>query len=159
MSKIARICSGGQSGSDRAALDEARANGVTICGWCPKYGWAEDYPEAPGLLIDYPELRETSSSEVEQRTEWNVRDSDATIIIAPCGTHTSRGTLFTERMAQEYERPYLIVSEPDKITKIQEWLELLPSGITLNVAGPRKSECETAYEVTRLIMRTLLSKN
>ena len=46
---ITRIRSGGQSGVDRAALDFARKHNMEICGWCPKGGWAEDYPVAPGL--------------------------------------------------------------------------------------------------------------
>ena len=56
---IIRIRSGGQSGVDRAALDFARCQNIEICGWCPKGGWAEDYPEAPGIKEMYPELQET----------------------------------------------------------------------------------------------------
>ena len=56
---ITGIRSGGQSGVDRAALDFARKHNMEICGWCPKGGWAEDYPEAPGILAVYPELQET----------------------------------------------------------------------------------------------------
>ena len=82
-SLIATIRSGGQTGVDRGALDAARAAGVPIEGWCPAGGWAEDLPEAPGLRTDYPELRETPSREPAQRTEWNVRDSDVTLIIGP----------------------------------------------------------------------------
>ncbi|MGO1311979.1 MAG: YpsA SLOG family protein, partial [Brevibacterium aurantiacum] len=82
-SLIAAIRSGGQTGVDRGALDAARAAGVTIEGWCPAGGWAEDLPGAPGLLTDYPESRETPSPEPAQRTEWNVRDSEVTLIISP----------------------------------------------------------------------------
>ena len=57
--KISRIRTGGQSGVDRAAMDFAREFSIPLCGWCPKDGWAEDYPIAPGLLTDYPELTET----------------------------------------------------------------------------------------------------
>ena len=57
--KIRRIRTGGQTGVDRAALDTARKYGIEICGWCPKGGWAEDYPEAPGIKEMYPELQET----------------------------------------------------------------------------------------------------
>ena len=56
---IIRIRSGGQSGVDRAALDFVRCQNIEICGWCPKGGWAEDYPEAPGIRAVYPELQET----------------------------------------------------------------------------------------------------
>ena len=83
MKRIRKIRSGGQTGVDRAALDAARQCGLKICGWCPKGGWAEDCPEPPGLLALYPELRETPSENVSQRTVWNVRDADATLIICP----------------------------------------------------------------------------
>ena len=75
--KIKRIRTGGQTGVDRAALDTARKYGIEICGWCPKGGWAEDCPLPPGLLADYPELRETPSAGTSQRTRWNMRDTDA----------------------------------------------------------------------------------
>ena len=54
--RIIRIRSGGQSGVDRAALDFARCQNIEICGWCPKGGWAEDYPEAPGIKAMYLDL-------------------------------------------------------------------------------------------------------
>ena len=65
---ITRIRSGGQSGVDRAALDFGRKHNIEICGWCPKGGWAEDYPDAPGVLALYPELKETPEAEPWQRT-------------------------------------------------------------------------------------------
>jgi Circularly permutated YpsA SLOG family len=50
-----------------------------------KGGWAEDLPNPPGLLAKYPKLRETPQSNPLQRTEWNVRDSDAALIITDGG--------------------------------------------------------------------------
>ena len=81
--KIRRIRTDGQSGVDRAAMDFARERGIPLCGWCPKNGWAEDYPDPPGLLIDYPELTETPSDDTAQRTKWNMRDCDAILTIIP----------------------------------------------------------------------------
>ena len=83
MVKTVKIRTGGQSGVDRAAMDFARECGLELCGWCPKGGWAEDYPEPPGLLRDYPELQETPSEGTEQRTRWNMRDADAILTIIP----------------------------------------------------------------------------
>ena len=37
-----KIISGGQTGVDRAALDEAIERGMEWGGWCPKGGWGED---------------------------------------------------------------------------------------------------------------------
>lgn len=92
MTKIRRIRTGGQTGVDRAAMDTAREYGIPLCGWCPKNGWAEDYPSEPGLLQDYPQLSETPSEGTDQRTEWNMRDADAIHTIIPSGSRTSPGT-------------------------------------------------------------------
>ena len=89
---ISRIRTGGQSGVDRAAMDFARENDIPLCGWCPKNGWAEDYPDPPGVLADYPELTETPSEGTEQRTKWNMRDCDAILTIIPEGSSSSPGT-------------------------------------------------------------------
>jgi hypothetical protein len=62
------IVSGGQTGVDRAALDVAIELGIPYRGWCPKGGWAEDMLNPPGVLILYPELRETQDADPRQRT-------------------------------------------------------------------------------------------
>ena len=71
-----KIVSGGQTGVDRAALDVAIKLGIEAGGWCPRGRRAEDGP----IEERYP-LRETWSRTYSQRTEWNVRDSDATLIL------------------------------------------------------------------------------
>ena len=145
MAKIKIIRSGGQSGVDRAALDAARSCIITICGWCPKGGWAEDYPDPPGILALYPELRETPSARVEQRTVWNVRDADATLIIDPTQSDASPGTALTAKAAKAFGKPCLVVSTENTAQGIIDWLAGLDDELILNVAGPRESECEGAY--------------
>jgi hypothetical protein len=54
-----KLLSGGQSGVDRAVFDVALARDIPYGGWCPKGGWAEDFPEPPGVLAKYPRLAET----------------------------------------------------------------------------------------------------
>jgi hypothetical protein len=71
------IVSGGQTGADRAALDWALAHNVPCGGWCPKGRKAEDGPIEP----KYP-LKATPSGSYLQRTEWNVRDSDANVLFS-----------------------------------------------------------------------------
>jgi hypothetical protein len=68
------IVSGGQTGADRAALAWALKHNLPCGGWCPKGRKAEDGP----IDSKYP-LKETPSASYLQRTEWNVRDSDATV--------------------------------------------------------------------------------
>ena len=80
-----KLLSGGQSGVDRAVLDVALARGIAYGGWCPKGGWAEDFPKPPGVLAKYPQLAETPLVDPAQRTEWNVRDADACLIVVDAG--------------------------------------------------------------------------
>lgn len=161
-SLIAVICSGGQTGVDRGALDAARAAGVPVVGWCPAGGWAEDLPEAPGLLTDYPELRETPSPEPAQRAEWNVRDSDVTLIIGPdpdtASSEVSPGTTLTRELASSFSRPVRTVGKGD-IEDTVEWLRNQGTQLTVNVAGPRESEWPGAYEASYRILGDLLRLN
>ena len=145
MAKIKMIRSGGQSGVDRAALDAARSCKIKICGWCPKGGWAEDYPDPLGILVLYPELMETPSAHVEQRTVWNVRDTDATLIIDPTQPGASPGTALTAKAAKAFGKPCLVVSTKSSAQEVLDWLAGLEDELVLNIAGPRESECEGAY--------------
>ena len=158
LKKIARIRSGGQTGADRAALDAAKAAGLQICGWCPKGGWAEDMSEPPGLLKEYPELVETESANVGQRTELNVRDSDATLIIVAGQQDISSGTALTIEIAKQYKRPYF-VADAGKMTakEIAEWLSTLGDGLTLNIAGPRESKSTGIYNKSYKLLNELFS--
>src|SRR5262245_64267849 len=70
-----KIVSGGQTGADRAALDWAIEHGFEHGGWCPLGRKAED-----GAVPARYDLAETPTDRWEQRTEWNVRDSDGTVI-------------------------------------------------------------------------------
>ena len=155
--RIAFIRSGGQTGADRGALDAAREAGVPICGWCPPGGLAEDMPEAPGLLAEYPELKEGEAPGYVERTAWNVRDSQATLIVAPDGLEPCSGTEMTERFARDYGRPCLVISGVAEIEVARAWLAKLGFGITLNVAGPRESKTSGTYEATRQVVSMLLS--
>ena len=152
MNKIAFIRTGGQTGVDRAALDFARKNNISIVGWCSKNGWAEDMPCSPGIRTLYPELKETPEEDVSQRTKWNVRDSHATLIISPKNSILSRGTNLTKQTAKEYKRPYLEVKNAEDIDKIIDFLNKLGNELTLNVGGPRESECPEAYQITTNIL-------
>src|SRR5215470_2473081 len=120
-----KIISGGQTGVDRAALDAAITLGLPYGGWCPRGGWAEDCPQPPGLLVRYPFLRETPSRDPAQRTEWNVRDSDATLVIVDAaGLDVSKGTMLARTVAGGLRKPFLMVgpSEADAAERTAQWL-------------------------------------
>jgi hypothetical protein len=162
------IRSGGQTGVDRAALDFAVWTGLSYGGWCPRGGWAEDFPAAPGLLAKYPCLRETPSAESEQRSGWNVRDSHATLILVR-GNELERspGTLFTRQMARlVFVRPCVVadILKSDSIARAQEWLAGVDNSVgtaelTLNIAGPRESETPGIYTEAREFLIALFARD
>lgn len=149
------VVSGGQAGVDRAALDAAIAAGVPYGGWCPAGGWAEDLPTPPGLLASYPLLRETATVSPAERTRLNVRDSDATLVVAPT-TELTGGTLLTAGEATRLGRP-LLVSTGD-VREAAGWLRSLGRPLTLNVAGPRASGWPEGYAVARALLEELLAR-
>lgn len=141
------IRSGGQTGVDRAALDIAGHLELAYRGWCPHGGWAEDHQTAPGLLRVYPKLQETPSSDPRQRTAWNVRDSDVTLILASSPA-LSRGTTFAQVCAElVFVKPWRIadLDANGPTPEIVEWIsahlqQRRSSALDLNIAGPRESE-------------------
>ena len=161
--RIIRIRSGGQSGVDRAALDFARCQNIEICGWCPKGGWAEDYPEAPGIRAMFPELQETPEAEPWQRTLWNMRDAQAILTIMPEGSGESKGTELGVQEGIELGKPMFTAHGVEDAEEIAEWLRALAAdgsataiGVELCVGGPRASECPNAYQVTMEILEKVM---
>jgi putative molybdenum carrier protein len=160
------VISGGQSGVDRAALDEAISRGIPFSGWCPLGGWAEDMPNPPGVRSSYPLLRETPLADPAQRTEWNVRDSDACLIVVDAGgTEVSRGTALAEQLAARYGKPLLVIDpgERNAVAKTQAWLMTLlashdgASPLRLAIGGPRESEAKGIYRKSRLFLGEVLA--
>ncbi len=147
---LEKIISGGQTGVDRAALDVGLVVPLPIGGWCPKGRRAED-----GVIgSEYP-LQETPGDDYEQRTEFNVRDADATLIIAQ-GELTG-GTALTLKLAEQYDRPRLVVDPdaPDACDRILRWLG--QAGIkVLNVAGPRESGAPGIYSKAAALLRRVM---
>jgi hypothetical protein len=131
--RVERIVSGGQTGVDRAALDVAIARGIPHGGWCPRGRRAED-----GRIPSRYALREHDSPAYADRTEQNVVDSDATLVLA-VGTPQG-GTALTVQLAARHRRPCLVVDLDDPTTpeQVVDWLAAHAVRI-LNVAGPRES--------------------
>jgi hypothetical protein len=152
--KFAKIVSGGQTGVDRAALEL----GLPCGGWCPRGRRAEDGPIDPR----YP-LQETPLQGYPQRTEWNVRDSDGTLLIL-MGCVADRGTALTGELAERYRRPcfganlwslFPPADLADLASRVYGWAR--DHGIrVLNVAGPRESSCTGAHERAREFLRLVL---
>lgn len=149
--RIEKIISGGQTGVDRAALDSALDLHIPCGGWCPKGRWAEDGP-IPGK---YP-LQETPSEEVEQRTEWNVRESDGTLILYR--ERLSGGTAYTCKMAVSLGKPVLMIDLNAKpgFETLLRWFEEYAIRV-LNIAGPRESQEQGIYTDARDFLQTVLN--
>jgi hypothetical protein len=96
---IIRIISGGQTGADRGGLDAAIYAGVPYSGSCPKGRKAED-----GRIPANYKLKEMKSADYLKRTEANVIDSDATLLIT-FGQLTG-GSLRTLEFSRKHGRPY-----------------------------------------------------
>ncbi|MEO8992553.1 MAG: putative molybdenum carrier protein [Nitrosospira sp.] len=82
------IISGGQTGADRT--EPHWIGHIQHGGWCPVGRRAED-----GVVSDLYFLHKTPERNYRQRTKWNVRGSDATLIMTPAAELTG-GSLFTQ---------------------------------------------------------------
>lgn len=150
---VQKLISGGQTGADRAALDFAIARGLPHGGWCPCGRLAED-----GIIPARYQLTETPTADFAQRTEWNVRDSDATVIFSLQPLLTG-GSRLTAEFAQQYAKPCLHLSrERDGLTAARKLAAFIRKHRirTLNVAGPRQSQEPEIGAFARAILETAL---
>jgi Circularly permutated YpsA SLOG family len=157
-----KLLSGGQSGVDRAALDVALARHLDWGGWCPRGGWAEDFRSPPGLLARYPQLKETPLVDPAQRTEWNIRDADACLIIVEAGgAMVSPGTVLARELVQHSGKPLFTADlrAPESLAGASAWLraqrEAFGHDFTLAIGGPRESEAPGIYARAAMFIRAL----
>ena len=146
-----RIVSGGQTGADRAAFDAALELGISIGGWVRRGRRDEDGT----IPARYPDLREADSPEPAVRTEWNVRDSDATLVLLRRGP--TGGTRATIRLARRRGRRCRIVvlGSSARPGPMAGWLRAARLRV-LNVAGPRESEAPGVYRAAFAFLRSIL---
>jgi Circularly permutated YpsA SLOG family/TIR domain len=133
--RISMIVSGGQAGAERAALDWALSHFFPSGGWCPKGRKAEDE------MIDWKyRLNETPSACYLERTEWNVRDSDATVLFSIAPT-LSEGSKKTIEFARKHNKPslHLHAHLHDAAQRLYAFLQE-KAVETLNVSGSRASK-------------------
>jgi hypothetical protein len=146
MPPLSKVVSGGQTGVDQGALRGALARGVGIGGWCPP-GRVCEGGTIPGVfpLRETPDDRSAKAPEVprSQRTEWNARDSDATLILRPARfDQPDAGTEWAAECARRLGRPVTECdpARPGEVARVRDWLTR--HGVsTLNVAGPSERTC------------------
>ena len=145
---VQKIVSGGQTGVDQGALDAAIALGLEHGGWCPRGRICEQ-----GVIPARFRLQETDSERYAVRTERNVVDSDATLIVH-YGPLTG-GTALTAELAERHRRPCYCVdlaAGPPDLEDLRRWLREHHVRV-LNVAGPRATGYADGAEQTyRLLL-------
>jgi hypothetical protein len=152
---LERVVSGGQTGADRAALDVALELGISHGGWCPRGRQAED-----GSINALYVLRETPTPNSAQRTAWNVRDSDGTVILS-VKSELRGGAQVAADCAVELDKPCLRLSRAqhgeEAADRLRRFIKEHHIRV-LNVAGPRTSEEPGVYRFVRNVLtRTLKS--
>lgn len=153
--KLKMIVSGGQTGADQGALDAAIALGVPHGGWLPRGRLTE-----AGPLPDRYELKEMPTASYPKRTERNIIDSDATLILTY--GRLSGGSALTQKLARSHSRPCLHIdlsklSVLEAAACVREWL--ISNGITvLNVAGSRASKAPGIHQATIEILTLALDE-
>ena len=150
---IKKIVSGGQTGADRAAFDFALENRIEIGGFVPRGRRAED-----GRISEtYPNLIETAKRDYSERTELNVQNSDATLIVSH--GNLTRGSLLTKKFAEKHQKPFLHIDfwgsdNKQLVRETRKWFALIKCK-RLNIAGSRASTDPTIYEKTKEFLEEL----
>ena len=150
---LKKIISGGQTGADQAALDSAIKFNIEHGGWVPKGRKTEQ-----GTLLAKYKMDEMKTADYRARTEQNIIDSDATLIIA--GGSLTGGTFLTKKLAQKMDKPYChidYISMDDFEAAMLVHSFIVDNNVeVLNVAGPRISNDAAIYEGTRTIIEALI---
>ena len=159
MSLISKIVSGGQTGVDRGALEAALDLGFPYGGYVPKGRRSED-----GIVpLEFAAMTEDTRKDYLHRTELNVINSDATLILSQTRELTG-GTKRTAEFCEKHGKPYWIdnpetSNETDRGLEVLYWIEAEfgERGIVLNVAGPRESKVPGIEASTKAFISRLLS--
>ena len=152
---LKKIISGGQTGADRAGLDAAIRFGIRHGGAIPKGRRTED-----GVLLAHYNLVELETSAYPVRTQKNVVDSDATVILSH--GRLTNGSLLTKKKALQHNKPVLLLnmSREDIESAATLLLEFISDNRVeiLNIAGPRASNGPNIYMTTLTILEIVFAK-
>jgi hypothetical protein len=103
-------------------------------------------------------LRETPSSQYAERTQWNVRDSDGTVVFS-IRPELKGGSLATAQFARDFDKPVLHLFSQDRDDAAAlELLRFIQDHRikVLNVAGPRASDEPGVAAFVRAILEKAL---
>ncbi|MDH7598924.1 MAG: putative molybdenum carrier protein [Sedimentisphaerales bacterium] len=161
--KLRLIITGGQTGVDQAALRSAMSAGILCAGWCPPDRSCEDGPIPADLpLTPTPTDRSPSAPHIPRscRTEWNVRDSDATLVLLPSDPRApDPGTEWTIQACTAMARPLLVIDPtiPDACDQILDWLSGRDIRI-LNIAGPSERTYPGIGDIVKALLDDLFGR-
>ncbi len=150
---IKKIISGGQTGSEKAALDTAIKLGLPHGGWIPKGRLTEN-----GNLPERYQVQEIVTDDYFESYKKNVADSDGTLILFQ--TYLIDGPKITQELAKGYNKPYIEIDLNDMlpfkiIIEIANWIYEKHIEI-LNVSGPPASKAPSIYLKTCDLLVSIL---
>lgn len=150
---VRKVISGHQTGADRGAIDAAIELGLEVGGWVPA-GYRDETGQIPRRY--WPHVQVTLARSYTVRTELNVDESDATLVLSLGELWDDSGSLLTLRTATKRRRPNLWnrigVATP---SRVREWIDRHRIR-TLNVAGPRESSEPGIYQATKDFLTLVL---
>jgi len=165
--KLVKVISGGQCGVDQGALAAAREVGLLTGGTAPR-GYRTTH--GPCHLLRHFGLEEHDSPDYPPRTEENVKNSDATLIIA-CDL-SSAGEVLTMNLCRRHDKPFHVIEVVPQETERQFYAYLDSQVATaaeaffsevrpriLNVAGNRdQGDSPAMYLVTQYVIVRLVQE-
>jgi hypothetical protein len=145
-----KIVSGGQTGADQAGLDWAVSHHIEHGGWCPKGRRSED-----GEIDSAYPLTETPTPGYLERTEWNIRDSDASVIFT-LAEELDGGSKKTAELADKLGRPWRHFHPRVHPKYLASFLNRYQVR-TLNIAGKRESLAPGIGKFVRAVLDQALA--
>jgi putative molybdenum carrier protein len=149
---LKKIISGGQKGADIAALETAKEYGIKTGGFVPK-----DYRTEAGSDYNLSTfaVRETSTSDYDERTKKNIMTSDGTVIFSKLNKKKEvkgSGTIYTYELAVENNKPIIVNPTP---LRLANWIRKNKIKV-LNVAGNRASQNPRIYSITKKTLKAAI---
>lgn len=174
MSKLRKIIAGGQTGVDQAALQAAIDSELDHGGWCPPGRLCESGKIPEQFKLDEtPKERDQSAPDIprSQRTIWNVRDSDGSLIFLnekESKMQRDKGTELALKTSKKLGKSFLVVDvqnldssrsdaerRSETVIQIKKWNEENEIEV-LSVNGPSEGNEPGIYEkVYKLLVQVL----
>jgi len=135
--------------------------GIEIGGWCPPGKVSESGNILPEYnLIETEKERSDRAHDIPRslRTEYNVRFSDATLVLIPDMNETDHGTGWTLECARYYNKPFLAIDpcHPEGKTRIIEWISQVQPE-TINIAGPSEKTSPGIYDQSYKLLKEIMN--